>query len=155
MTARSPSRARFALGLRRESHTFAFSAVPLVVGLLLLGPVAVAVLRVGATLAILGGVRRQPPFKLVANLATHLTEVAVAAAIMTVLPEGVAPELARVQHTDGAEIGVFADRHTDRAMVICAIDNLGKGAAGQAVQNVNALFGLAETAGLRLSGVLV
>jgi diguanylate cyclase (GGDEF)-like protein len=76
------------LELRRESHTFAFSAVPLVVGLLLLGPVAVAVLRVTATLAILGGVRRQPPFKLVANLATHLTEVAVAAAIMTVLPEG-------------------------------------------------------------------
>jgi N-acetyl-gamma-glutamyl-phosphate reductase len=75
--------------------------------------------------------------------------------VVTVLPEGVAPELARVQHTDGAEIGVFADRHTDRTMVICAIDNLGKGAAGQAVQNVNALFGLAETAGLRLSGVLV
>src|SRR6187200_2422346 len=75
--------------------------------------------------------------------------------VVTVLPEGVAPELARVQHTDGAEIGVFSDRHTDRTMVICAIDNLGKGAAGQAVQNVNALFGLAETAGLRLSEVLV
>jgi N-acetyl-gamma-glutamyl-phosphate reductase len=75
--------------------------------------------------------------------------------VVTVLPEGVAPELARVQHTDGAEIGVFQDRHTDRTMVICAIDNLGKGAAGQAVQNVNLLFGLSETAGLRLSGVLV
>ena len=47
-------------------------------------------------------------------------------------PEGVAPELARVQHTDGAEIGVFEDRHTDRTIVICALDNLGKGAAGQA-----------------------
>ena len=40
-------------------------------------------------------------------------------------------------------------------IVVCAIDNLGKGAAGQAVQNVNLLFGFAETAGLRLSGVLV
>jgi N-acetyl-gamma-glutamyl-phosphate reductase len=75
--------------------------------------------------------------------------------VVTVLPEGVAPELARVQHTDGAEIGVFEDRHTDRTIVICAIDNLGKGAAGQAVQNVNRLFGFAETTGLRLSGVLV
>ena len=64
-------------------------------------------------------------------------------------------ELARVQHTDGAEIGVFEDRHTDRTIVICALDNLGKGAAGQAVQNVNLLFGFKETAGLRLSGVLV
>jgi N-acetyl-gamma-glutamyl-phosphate reductase len=75
--------------------------------------------------------------------------------VVTVLPEGVAPELARVQHTDGAEIGVFEDRYTDRTIVICALDNLGKGAAGQAVQNVNLLFGFAETAGLRLSGVLV
>ena len=78
-----------------------------------------------------------------------------ASPVVTVLPEGVAPELARVQSTDGAEIGVFEDRHTDRTMVICAIDNLGKGAAGQAIQNANALFGLEATAGLRLAGVLV
>jgi N-acetyl-gamma-glutamyl-phosphate reductase len=89
------------------------------------------------------------------DLREVLEERYAASPVVTVLPEGVAPELARVQHTDGAEIGVFADRHTDRTMVICALDNLGKGAAGQAVQNVNALFGLAETAGLRLSGVLV
>ena len=75
--------------------------------------------------------------------------------VVTVLPEGVVPELARVQHTDGAEIGIFEDRLTGAAIVICALDNLGKGAAGQAVQNVNLLFGFAETAGLRLSGVLV
>ena len=79
----------------------------------------------------------------------------VSSPLVTVLPDGVAPELSRVQATDGAEIGVFDDRHTDRTMVICAIDNLGKGAAGQAVQNVNLLFGLRETAGLRLAGVLV
>ena len=57
------------------------------------------------------------------------------------------PELARVQNTDTAEIGVFEDRLTGRTIVVCAIDNLGKGAAGQAVQNVNLLFGFAETAG--------
>ena len=78
-----------------------------------------------------------------------------ASPLVSVLPEGVAPELSRVQATDGAELGVFEDRHTDRTIVICAIDNLGKGAAGQAVQNVNLLFGLRETAGLRLAGVLV
>ena len=90
-----------------------------------------------------------------ADLRALLEERYASSPVVTVLPDGVAPELARVQHTDGAEIGVFSDRHTDRTMVICAIDNLGKGAAGQAVQNVNVLFGLAETAGLRLSGVLV
>ena len=39
--------------------------------------------------------------------------------------------------------------------MICAIDNLGKGAAGQAIQNANLALGLRETAGLRLGGVLV
>ena len=71
------------------------------------------------------------------------------------LPEGAAPELARVQHTDGAEVALFADRATGRAIVVCAIDNLGKGAAGQAVQNANLALGLEETLGLRLAGVLV
>jgi N-acetyl-gamma-glutamyl-phosphate reductase len=75
--------------------------------------------------------------------------------LVTVLPEDVSPELARVQGTDGAEIGVFPDRFTDRTVIVCAEDNLGKGAAGQAVQNANLLFGLPETSGLRLSGVLV
>jgi N-acetyl-gamma-glutamyl-phosphate reductase len=75
--------------------------------------------------------------------------------LVSVLPEGTVPELARVQHTDTAELGLFADRLTGRTIVVCAIDNLGKGAAGQAVQNVNLLFGFADAAGLRLSGVLV
>jgi N-acetyl-gamma-glutamyl-phosphate reductase len=89
------------------------------------------------------------------NLRTLLEEQYADSHVVRVLPEGVVPELARVQHTDAAEIGVFEDRHTDRTIVICALDNLGKGAAGQAVQNVNLLYGLDETAGLRLDGVLV
>jgi N-acetyl-gamma-glutamyl-phosphate reductase len=72
-----------------------------------------------------------------------------------VLPEGVVPELARVQGTDVAELGVFEDRATGRAIVVCALDNLGKGAAGQAIQNANLALGLEQTAGLRLGGVLV
>ena len=84
-----------------------------------------------------------------------LVESAYAASpVVRVLPEGVAPDLARVQGTDAAEIGVFADGATGTTIVICAIDNLGKGAAGQAVQNANLVLGLEETAGLRLSGVL-
>lgn len=75
--------------------------------------------------------------------------------VVDVLPEGVVPELARVQQTDGAELGVFEDALTGDSIVICALDNLGKGAAGQAIQNVNLLYGLDETTGLRLSGVLV
>ena len=75
--------------------------------------------------------------------------------VVRVLPEGANPELARVQHTDDAEIALFEDDSTGRAIVICALDNLGKGAAGQAVQNANLALGIDETAGLRLSGVLV
>src|SRR4051794_28068129 len=62
--------------------------------------------------------------------------------VVRLLPEGVAPELARVQGTDAAEIGVFADGQTGTAIVICALDNLGKGAAGQAAQNANLALGL-------------
>jgi N-acetyl-gamma-glutamyl-phosphate reductase len=90
-----------------------------------------------------------------ADLRALLQEAYAGSHVVTVLPEGMSPELARVQHTDRAEIGVFADRFTGRTMVICAEDNLGKGAAGQAVQNVNRALGLPETAGLRLGGVLV
>jgi N-acetyl-gamma-glutamyl-phosphate reductase len=75
--------------------------------------------------------------------------------IVRVLPEGVAPELNRVQGTDTAEVALFEDRSTGTTIVVCALDNLGKGAAGQAVQNANLALGLDETAGLRLTGVLV
>jgi N-acetyl-gamma-glutamyl-phosphate reductase len=75
--------------------------------------------------------------------------------VVRLLPEGVEPEIGRVQGTDAAEIGVFSDPETGMQIVICAIDNLGKGAAGQAVQNANLALGLEETAGLRLGGVLV
>jgi N-acetyl-gamma-glutamyl-phosphate reductase len=58
-----------------------------------------------------------------------------------------------VQGTDAAEVALYEDRATGRAIVICAIDNLGKGAAGQAVQNANLALGLPETAGLTAVGV--
>ncbi len=75
--------------------------------------------------------------------------------VVRVLGEGVAPALGRVHGTDTAEVAVFSDKATGTTIVVCAIDNLGKGAAGQAVQNANLALGLDETAGLRLTGVLV
>jgi N-acetyl-gamma-glutamyl-phosphate reductase len=90
-----------------------------------------------------------------AELRPLLEEAYADSAVVRVLPEGVAPELARVQHTDGAEVGVFEDVATGRTVIVCALDNLGKGAAGQAIQNANLALGLDETVGLRLSGVLV
>jgi N-acetyl-gamma-glutamyl-phosphate reductase len=90
-----------------------------------------------------------------AQLRGRLDEAYTGSDVVRLLPDGVAPELARVQGTDAAEIGVFSDRATGRAIVVCALDNLGKGAAGQAVQNANLALGLDETAGLRLQGVLV
>jgi N-acetyl-gamma-glutamyl-phosphate reductase len=58
------------------------------------------------------------------------------------------PDLHGVAHTNFCDIGVTFDPKTGRAVVVTAIDNLVKGAAGQAVQNMNLMFGFAETAGL-------
>jgi N-acetyl-gamma-glutamyl-phosphate reductase len=85
----------------------------------------------------------------------RLQEAYVDSDVVRVLPEGVAPELNRVHGTDTAEVALFEDRSTGMTIVVCTLDNLGKGAAGQAVQNANLALGLDETAGLRLTGVLV
>jgi N-acetyl-gamma-glutamyl-phosphate reductase len=90
-----------------------------------------------------------------ADVSERLEAAYAATPAVRLLPEGSTPELARVQGTDAAEIALFEDAATGRAIVICALDNLGKGAAGQAVQNANVALGLDETAGLRLQGVLV
>ena len=89
------------------------------------------------------------------NLRPLLEAAYATAPAVRVLDEGVTPELSRVQHTDAAEIAVYDDRATGRAVIVCVLDNLGKGAAGQAVQNANVALGFDETAGLRLAGVPV
>ncbi len=92
---------------------------------------------------------------LAGGLRERLEEAYAESLAVVVLPEGVAPQLARVQGTDAAEIALFEDGSTGRAIVICALDNLGKGAAGQAIQNANLALGLPLDEGLRLPGVLV
>ncbi len=65
------------------------------------------------------------------------------------LPAGQWPQTKWVQGTNFAVIGHTVDPRTDRVVVSSAIDNLGKGAAGQAIQNMNLLFGFEENEGLR------
>lgn len=67
-----------------------------------------------------------------------------------VLPKGVCPETRWVEGSNYVDINVLVDKRTNRAILMGAIDNLVKGAAGQAVQNMNLMFGLPETAGLEL-----
>jgi N-acetyl-gamma-glutamyl-phosphate reductase len=58
------------------------------------------------------------------------------------------PELQHVTHTNFCDIGFALDLSGERLVIISCLDNLGKGAAGQAVQNMNEMFGYPETAGL-------
>jgi N-acetyl-gamma-glutamyl-phosphate reductase len=69
------------------------------------------------------------------------------------LPEGRWPGTGATLGSNAAHLQVAADAHAGRAIVICAIDNLGKGAAGQALQVANLMLGLPETAGLTPHGV--
>lgn len=67
-----------------------------------------------------------------------------------VLGEGVCPETKWVEGSNYVDIGFKLDPRTNRIIMMGAIDNLVKGAAGQAVQNMNLLFGLPESEGLEL-----
>jgi N-acetyl-gamma-glutamyl-phosphate reductase len=70
-----------------------------------------------------------------------------------VLPEGQQPHTGATAGSNSAQLQVTIDQDSGRIVVTCAIDNLGKGAAGQAVQNANIMLGLPETAGLTSDGV--
>jgi N-acetyl-gamma-glutamyl-phosphate reductase len=65
-----------------------------------------------------------------------------------VLPFGATPQTRHVRGSNMTFIGVVADRIPGRAIVISALDNLTKGASGQAVQNMNVMFGYPESTGL-------
>lgn len=65
-----------------------------------------------------------------------------------ILPAGRLPELQHVVHTNFCDIGFAVDSSGERLAIVSCLDNLGKGAAGQAVQNLNGMYGFPETAGL-------
>ena len=69
-------------------------------------------------------------------------------AFVRVLPAGQSPATRHVRGSNHCLIGVFADRVRGRAILVSVIDNLVKGASGQAVQNMNLMAGWAETTGL-------
>ena len=63
--------------------------------------------------------------------------------------KGVCPELKNIRGSNYVDLGWQTDKRTGRIIVMNCIDNLVKGAAGQAVQNMNVMFGIDEAAGLR------
>ena len=68
--------------------------------------------------------------------------------MVRIWPVGKLPELQHVANTNFCDIGFALDEGGQRLMVVSCLDNLGKGAAGQAVQNMNLMFGHDESAGL-------
>jgi N-acetyl-gamma-glutamyl-phosphate reductase len=68
--------------------------------------------------------------------------------MVRVLPAGRLPELQHVTHTNFCDLGFALDPAGERLVILSCLDNLGKGAAGQAVQNMNEMFGYPGTTGL-------
>jgi N-acetyl-gamma-glutamyl-phosphate reductase len=67
-----------------------------------------------------------------------------------ILDKGICPETKWVEGSNYVDVGFVIDERTGRVIMMGALDNLVKGAAGQAVQNMNLLFGLKESEGLEL-----
>ena len=95
-----------------------------------------------------------------ANLAKDVTYEDVKAAydkyydkeyLVRVLPKDVCPETRWVEGSKFVDLGFKIEPRTNRLIMMGALDNLVKGAAGQAVQNMNLLFGLPENEGLQLA----
>jgi len=71
-----------------------------------------------------------------------------AAPLVRVYEHGALPEIQAVAGTNYTDLGFALDAASERLIVVSALDNLGKGAAGQAIQNMNLMFGYAEETGL-------
>ena len=69
---------------------------------------------------------------------------------MRVLDKGVCPETKWVEGSNYVDVNFVIDERTGRIIMMGALDNLVKGAAGQAVQNMNLMFGIKESEGLEL-----
>jgi N-acetyl-gamma-glutamyl-phosphate reductase len=82
-----------------------------------------------------------------------LSDAYAAEPFVTVLPDGVQPHTGATLGSNSCHLQATVDSDSGRVIVISAIDNLGKGAAGQAVQCANIMLGRPETAGLTVYGV--
>jgi N-acetyl-gamma-glutamyl-phosphate reductase len=72
-----------------------------------------------------------------------------------VLPKGKLPETRFVRGSNYVDINYVIDQRTNRVVMLGAIDNLVKGAAGQAIQNMNIMFGLEESEGLMFAPLIL
>ncbi len=70
-----------------------------------------------------------------------------------ILEKGTFPETKNVYGSNYCDVGIKVDERTNRAIIVSAIDNLVKGASGQAVQNMNIMYGFKETLGLESPGI--
>lgn len=93
------------------------------------------------------------PAEKISNLHAHYRGWYKDAPFVTILEPGQFPATKHVYGTNFCHIGLAVDRRTGRVIVVSAIDNLVKGAAGQAVQNMNLMCGFDEAAGLTMSAV--
>ena len=87
------------------------------------------------------------------DLREHFKQYYAGKEFVTILHDGQMPATNAVYGSNSAHLQVAVDSHTQRAIVSIAIDNLGKGAAGQAVQNANIMCGLGSSTGLSTQGI--
>jgi N-acetyl-gamma-glutamyl-phosphate reductase len=70
-----------------------------------------------------------------------------------VLPPGLMPHTKWVYGSNVVQIGIYTDEPSGRVILISALDNLTKGASGQAIQNLNIILGITESKSLNFPGV--
>jgi N-acetyl-gamma-glutamyl-phosphate reductase len=104
------------------------------------------------------GILATTTMRLTQGVTTELLREAVHAAyadesFVHVLHETRWPRTADVSGSNAVHVQVAADKRVGRGIVVTAIDNLGKGAAGQAIQNANLMLGLPESMGLTVRGI--
>ncbi len=87
------------------------------------------------------------------ELANHYRDYYRQEPFVRILKTGTFANTHHVKHSNYCDIGVQVDSRTGRAIITSAIDNLIKGASGQAVQNMNLLCGFDETLGLDAPGL--
>ncbi|MFO0389541.1 MAG: N-acetyl-gamma-glutamyl-phosphate reductase [Alphaproteobacteria bacterium] len=91
--------------------------------------------------------------KVAADARKVLEQIYANEAFVHILPEGIFPSTHQVKGTNNCLIALKEDRVAGRLILVSVIDNLVKGASGQAVQNMNVMFGFAENTGLQFSAV--
>ena len=82
------------------------------------------------------------------QLSKHCTLEQVVGLYRDFYGDGALPEIQAVAHTNYFDVGFALEAATDRLIILSALDNLGKGAAGQAVQNMNLMYGFDEVTAL-------